>query len=406
VRRLLCGFRNQRGAMSLSALLVPLSIAPILAVTPMIHAEYRTFISRFQPRAPLATPALQLDPAQLAHWRPLPEYRGAVPILLYHGINDGHDHYSVNQRQFAEQMAMLKRANFRTISVAQYVRFLKGDLHGLPIRPILITFDGGRWDSYAGADAVLAREGFRATISVIAGKVGHGRFYLDWSDLRRMRSSGRWDIELEAGLGATNIRAGAEHEEGPFYANVRVSSNGRRESFSAYRRRVMSDVNLGISLMRTELPRWQPRLIAPPFGNYGQLQSNDPRLGAFLSTWLHSRFDALLLEGRPVFSVAGMREANRYQVVSGTTADRLYSWLRNGLSYPAWTASERRAHVTLVMQPLRDRLSMRVTECEGLRRAGGAQLKLEICEQRAAADRRELDRRRMQLRLAAGGAAR
>jgi hypothetical protein len=406
MRRLLRGLGNQRGAIRLTAVLVPLSIAPILAVTPMVHAEYQAFLARFQPRAPLAAPTLKFDPAQLARWRPLPEYRGAIPILLYHGINDRHDHYSVSQRQFAEQMAMLKRANFRTISVAQYVRFLHGDVHGLPIRPILITFDGGRWDSYAGADAVLERSGFRATISVIAGQVGHGRFYPNWSDLRRMRSSGRWDVELEAGLGAGNIRIGVEQQEGPFYANLRVSPNGRRESFAAYRRRVTSDIDLGISVMRAQLPRWQPHLMALPFGNYGQLQSNDHRVGAFLSAWLHSRFNALLLEGRPVFSVPGMREASRYQVVSRTTADRLYSWLRNGLSYSAWTARERKAHVALVMQPLRDRLKRRLTECKRLRLAGSAQRAVAICERRAAADRRELDRTRAQLRLAAAGAAR
>ena len=58
--------------------------------------------------------------------------------------------------QFAEQMEMLERAGFQTISIAQYVRFLQGDAAGLPARPILITFDDGRLDSYRGADKVLA----------------------------------------------------------------------------------------------------------------------------------------------------------------------------------------------------------------------------------------------------------
>ena len=44
------------------------------------------------------------------------------------------------------------RAGFESISLAQYTRFRRGDSRGLPARPVLITFDDGRLDSYRGAD--------------------------------------------------------------------------------------------------------------------------------------------------------------------------------------------------------------------------------------------------------------
>ncbi len=392
---------DQAGVIKLTALLIPLSIAPVAAVTPVVKDSYHAFIARFQPRAPQAPPKLKLDPVELAKWKPLPEYNGAVPVLTYQGINDSHDRYSVTRKQFAQQMLMLKRANFRTIGIDQYLRFLRGDRQGLPIRPILITFDGGRWDSYQNADSVLAQYRYRAVMSVIAGQVGRGPFYPDWNELRRMRASGRWDIQLEAGLGAKNIRAGAKEDMRPFYANLRVYGNGKHETFAAYRRRVTSDIELGISLMRAQLPGWIPQAMAVPFGDYGQLASNDGRIGPFMRTWLHAHFQALLLQGQPVFSVAGMQEIDRYQVINSTTPDLLYTWLRHGLSYSAWTADEQRAQVVMVTAPLRDKLSQRLALCGQLHGATGKERAYGICQRKASADRHALQLKLNELRAAA-----
>lgn len=398
MRKLLRRLREQTGVIKVSALLIPLSIAPVAAVTPVVKDEYASFMQRFEPRAPKTAPKVNLDPVELAKWKPLPEYDGAVPVLLYHGINKSHDHYSVTPKQFAEQMMMLKRANFRTISVDQYVRFLKGDRKGLPIRPILVTFDSGRWDSYQNADAVLAKYGYRATMSVIAGEVGHGPFYPDWNELRRMRASGRWDIELEAGLGAGNIRAGKKNDRRPFYANLRVFADGHRESFEAYKQRVTSDIELGASLLKSQLPGWEPQVMAVPFGDYGQTNSNSAEVAPFLRGWLHSHFKALLLQGQPVFSIAGMQEVDRYQVISRTSVDQLYTWLRHGLSYSAWTAREKRLHEAVVLKPYRDKLSLQLEQCAGRSHKTRS---YKSCQRTAAIDRRALSAKQAELRTSA-----
>jgi len=398
MRKLLSRLREQTGVIKVSALLIPLSIAPVAAVTPVVKDEYRAFVQRFEPRAPKAAPKVNLDPVELAKWKPLPEYDGAVPVLLYHGINNSHDHYSVTPKQFAEQMMMLKRANFRTISVEQYVRFLKGDRKGLPIRPILVTFDSGRWDSYQNADSVLSKYGYRATMSVIAGEVGHGPFYPDWNELRRMRDSGRWDIALEAGLGAGNIRAGAKSDRRPFYANLRVFADGHRESFEAYKQRVTSDIELGASLLKSQLPGWEPQVMAVPFGDYGQLGSNSADVAPFLRGWLHSHFQALLLQGQPVFSIAGMQEVDRYQVISRTSVEQLYKWLRHGLSYSAWTAREKRLHEAVVLKPYRDKLAQQLEQCAGRSHKTRS---YKSCHSTAAIDRRALSAKQAELRMSA-----
>jgi hypothetical protein len=130
-------------------LLLPLSLIPLIFAVPRLRGP--SDAPSVERRA-LPVPAIHPTVAELARWQTLPAFRGAVPVLVYHGINDQADHYSVSQAAFTEQMEMLKRAGFQTISIGQYVRFLQGDVRGLPPRPVLITFDDGRLDSYRGAD--------------------------------------------------------------------------------------------------------------------------------------------------------------------------------------------------------------------------------------------------------------
>src|SRR6202008_3161654 len=89
--------------------------------------------------------------------------------------------------------AMLAADGFHTISSAQYVRFREGNVAQLPDRPILITFDDGRVDSFQAADPVLARYGMRATVFAITANADRAEpGYLGWSQLARMAASRRW----------------------------------------------------------------------------------------------------------------------------------------------------------------------------------------------------------------------
>ena len=104
MKRLLARLRDQSGLIKIGALLIPLSIVPLLAITPAVRSEYRSFVASLQPREPLPAPRLSLDPVEAGSWRPLPEYDGAVPVLMYRGINSTGDRWSVTQKQFATQM--------------------------------------------------------------------------------------------------------------------------------------------------------------------------------------------------------------------------------------------------------------------------------------------------------------
>jgi peptidoglycan/xylan/chitin deacetylase (PgdA/CDA1 family) len=126
-----------------------------------------------------------------------------VPILLYHKI----DHVApgsrypgnyVTPRQFDAQLALLKLLAYRSISFADYLRYRRGDGR-LPRRSVIITFDDGYRSNRAVALPILERHGFRATIFLVAGRLGETNTWdadelqeplLDLAEVRAMQARG------------------------------------------------------------------------------------------------------------------------------------------------------------------------------------------------------------------------
>jgi biofilm PGA synthesis lipoprotein PgaB len=308
-------------------LLLPLSLLPLYLAVPKLTGADHVPVER---RA-LDAPPLEIPLARVAKWRALPvTATPAIPVLAYHGINGRSEHYSITRRAFGEQMAMLEQAGFKSIGIEQYVRFLDGDFTDLPRRPVLITFDDGRLDSYRGADRILARHRFKAVMYVIAGNVATGHdFYLDWKELRRMQSSGRWDIQEHAGTLHTNIRANAEGRKGPAYANRRWIRGAGLESFADWRRRVTQDVMWAKRTMADHLPGFVPWSFAVPFGSYGEGLSNDSRIPPFFKRMLERHFKAVFVNDRPEYTtpLTDPGRLGRIEVNRSVKASQLYRWL-------------------------------------------------------------------------------
>ena len=315
-----------RGA--LAFLLLPLSLVPLYFALPKIRDE----VGPDPDRAPLAVPAIAPSKAQHDRWRPLPVAHDAVPVLAFHGVNENDDHYSVSSEQFAEQMAMLRRAGFESISIADYVRFLQGVSENLPKRPILITFDDGRLDSYRGADKILAENGFRATMFVIAGHTEEdSSFYLNWDELRWMMKSGRWDVQEHAGVMHENVTYDAAGHTGPAYAYRQYREGKGLETFSEFRARVRQDILWAKSTMSEELPGFMPWAFAVPFGSYGNDGTNDARIPGFMRRFLQRNFKAVFMTEPSAYSTPASRTSAlpRFEIHGDTRTDDLYRWLRD-----------------------------------------------------------------------------
>lgn len=318
----------------LQALLLPISLIPLIGVVPIIAQAYLQFDRRHR-SGPIGAPAVRFTPWEAARYRPLPAHPDAVPVLTYHGINDRDDGYSVSRRTFTKQMALLRRLGFRSLTIAQYVRFLRGDSRGMPLRPVLITFDDGRLDSFRGADRVLRRYGLRATMFVIPGAISRDNpFYLGWKELRGMEDSGRWDLQEHAGKGHSLVSYDAAGNTGPFYAYRRWTRSGGMESLAAWEQRVTSDIFAGREALAEHLPGFEPLTFAVPYGNYGQRNTNDERIPQIMRELLARQFEAIFVQkvgNHPRYTSpqAYRSEAVRLEVHTDTSVDDLFRWLRD-----------------------------------------------------------------------------
>lgn len=286
------------------------------------------------PRTPMPAPEVTLSAQDEQVWRPGPADRAAIPVLLYHGLGSpeefsdaGDAAYGLERADFAKQMELLHHAGYRTVSLPTVVDFVAGRRPDLPAHPLLLTFDDGRADSWLGADDVLRRLGYRAVMFVDAGAVDAGdRAYLTWDELAQMQRSGRWDAQLHAGRGHHNIRYGpGENDVGPYYAY-----REQDETLDDWERRVQDDVLWGLEQMKEHIPGFRPLAFAPPYGNLGQVSTNDPKIPIEAQAWLSRHFDLAFVQDRSGFAQPdGAFLQGRFQLSRAVTGGELHDWLAN-----------------------------------------------------------------------------
>ena len=247
-----------------------------------------------------------------------------MPVLLYHGIGAPSDfsnaadaQYGVNASDFAKQMTMIKHAGYQTIDLQTFVDFVRGRRVELPPRPLLLTFDDGRADSWTGSESILKKLSFSAVMFLDEGRISAcDPEYLTWDELRAMEESGRWTMQLHAGPnGHHYIQYGSSPEQtGPYYAYKKPG-----EDFSQWQDRVRSDVETGQKELDDQIPGYEPLAFALPFGAYGQQGTNDERIPPISSPgsrdatrWCSRRMRTRwLIQAHPSRSAASRSRARR-----------------------------------------------------------------------------------------------
>jgi poly-beta-1,6-N-acetyl-D-glucosamine N-deacetylase len=278
-------------------------------------------------------PVVPLTQEDRAVWRTAGTGRARIPVLLYHGVaerdafaNQADAFYALAPAEFAKQIALLHHAGYSAITLEQFRRFHAGEPVRLPAHPILITFDDGRADAPRNADPVLAEYGWSAVMFVDVGAVTAGApEYSTWDQLAAMQRSGRWSVQLHAGRGHHNIRYGAgEREVGPFYA-YRDALRG--QTLEDWRRRVVADLEWGEAELRRHVAGYEPLAFAPPFGAYGQLDTNDPQIPRVMGRELRDRFGLVFVQQDPHPARPGETDVTRLQLDRTTTGGQLHDWL-------------------------------------------------------------------------------
>jgi hypothetical protein len=305
----------------LAMLLIPLSALPFALIVPAIVDSHERFV-RTHEMGPLPAPAARLD----ERFARLPAHPRRVPVLAWHGIGDGRD--EVGAREFSRQLQLLRSLGYESISAAAWGRFRAGATAALPARPVLLTIDGGELDSYRRADDVLRRTGMRATMFALTGPTEDGDpHYLRWSELQRMRASGRWDVQPGAHRGHSRVATGPHGQTAPFYVARRYTRSGGIESRAAWERRVAGD--LFALRSRFIAHGIAPAAIAVPYGDIGRRTTNDRALPRLLSGLLERQFGNWFAQpADPGFTRPGHGRAERYALDRATRPPDLYRWLR------------------------------------------------------------------------------
>jgi tetratricopeptide (TPR) repeat protein len=165
-----------------------------------------------------------------------------VPILLYHGLGDHPRTPAMPLALFDSQMSALSRAGYQAITVSDLNRIASGDSPA-PSRPIVITFDDARIDSFELADPVLEKYGMRATMFVPTGLTLDGHpFFADWKRLLRFAETGRWDLQAHGHHAHDLITISADGIEGGFLVNrMWLPDEARLETEEEYLARIAED---------------------------------------------------------------------------------------------------------------------------------------------------------------------
>jgi peptidoglycan/xylan/chitin deacetylase (PgdA/CDA1 family) len=227
------------------------------------------------------------------------EKAASVPVLLYHGVIDDpnwqSDHVNISLNDFRDQMFSLKKAGYQTITLAQFLSFMRGD-DNLPAKPIIVTFDDARKDSFYPVDPILRTLNFNAVMFAITGRsIGEGNqnnvfFHLSEDELRKMKASGRWEINSHTQNGHDLEKIDANGDKGHFLTDkLWLDSSLRLETDEEYKNRIEKDLlgskvdlekNLGGSVLG----------FAYPFGDYGQGTQNFPGSESILISGVNSIF--------------------------------------------------------------------------------------------------------------------
>jgi hypothetical protein len=283
-------------------------------------------------RTPIPAPKITLTPDEEAVWAPLPPDRSEIPVLLYHGIGSPGDFenaddadYALTPENFARQMTELAHAGYQTIDLPTFVQFVQGKAVDLPPRPLLLTFDDGRADSWTGSDSILKKLGFSAVMLVDVGRVSDKNpEYLTWQELDTMEQSGRWNLQVHSGHGHVQIQYGPKPgDTGPYYAYKKED-----ESFEDWQHRAFSDITWGKHVLGSHVSGDDSLAFAPPYGNYGQDGTNDPQIPGTLLGWLEEHFAVIFTQDRSAFARPGASQPlGRIQLTSSMTGGDLHALL-------------------------------------------------------------------------------
>lgn len=248
-----------------------------------------------------------------------------IPVLLYHGIARSERGDSISQGMFRDQMLALKKAGYRSMTVGELDKVMRGKA-ALPPKPILVTFDDGRTDSFDNADPILKEVGFRATMFVHLTKLRKPGFHAGAEEMRKWSATGRWELQAHGDKAHDPIPIDESGRQGHFLPNrMWLEDKNRLETTDEYRVRVENDYKEAKEGVEA-LTGTETAAFAYPYGDYGQNDySNNPKAAATNQSLVRKYFRlAFIQEPYGVNSVSSHpTDLRRFEVPRHIDAEQL-----------------------------------------------------------------------------------
>ncbi|MFT9056751.1 MAG: polysaccharide deacetylase family protein [Ethanoligenens sp.] len=116
-----------------------------------------------------------------------------MPVLMYHSISiQAGNNLCIPPALFASEMDWLQANGYTTLSMDELYAHVNAHT-ALPDKVVVITLDDGYFDNYTNAYPVLKKDGLKATVFMISGKIGTSN-YMVASQLKEMSQNG---IDIE-----------------------------------------------------------------------------------------------------------------------------------------------------------------------------------------------------------------
>jgi tetratricopeptide (TPR) repeat protein/peptidoglycan/xylan/chitin deacetylase (PgdA/CDA1 family) len=211
----------------------------------------------------------------------LKENKGpSLPVLLYHGLSpfdrDPILAYNVHHKVsiFEDHMREVKKAGYTPVTSEQVADWYAGKIE-LPEKPILISFDDARLDSFRYGDPILAKYGLKATMFAALVNV-EGSLppsFSPWEHMKRYEESGRWEIQSHGDLAHIHIPTDPEGRKGLFLINRQwLEKEQRYETLAEWRDRISADHQSAKQKIEQHLGHGSSG-YAFPQGTFGQVDS-------------------------------------------------------------------------------------------------------------------------------------
>lgn len=253
-----------------------------------------------------------------------------IPVLLYHGLSPNDRTDSIPQASLRRQLVALKRNGYRTMTVSELDRVFRGKAR-LPKKPILLTFDDARTDTFENADPVLDELGMRATMFVHVSKLRKPHFHAGPEDIRRWQATGRWEMQAHGYEAHDPMPIDGFGRVGHFLPNrMWLAGPQRLETLAEYRSRIAGEYPKARQGVEVIVPGKSVVAFAYPYGDYGQSDySNTPEAAAINRALVKKSFHMAFVQGQHgVNSLASNpRDLERFEVPRDMTAEQLMSHL-------------------------------------------------------------------------------